>query len=124
MEEIIMYKANDGKLFNNADDCIEYEFEVFGKSLKNELLMFDEDHEKIELLIDTNYDLVHYVILKTKEAYDYFIKQNNILGLATNGIDFIGAYYFSRESYKWESIADKIEDLQNELDLYNKYLNL
>lgn len=124
MEEIIMYKAEDGKLFDNVDDCVEYEFELCGKTLKNDLLMFNEDHEQIKLTVDTDYELVHCVVLKTKDALDYFVERNNALGLITDGISYISAYYFSDELYKWEFIEDKVKDLQNELDSYNKYLNL
>ena len=124
MEEITLYKANDGKLFDDVDDCIEYEFELFGKTLKNDLLMFDEDHERIKLSVDTDYELVHYVVLKTEDAFNYFMERNATLELSIDGISYLGAYYYNTYSYKWESIADKVEDLQNELDLYNKYLNL
>ena len=124
MEEITMYKANDGKLFDDVNDCIEYEFELFGKRLKNDLLMFDENHEQIKLSVDTNYNLVHYVVLKTKDAFDYFIERNITLELSIDGISYLGAYYYNTYSYEWELVADKVEDLQNELDLYNKYLNL
>lgn len=124
MEEIIMYKAEDGKLFNNVDDCVEYEFELFGKTLKNDLLMFNEDHEQIKLSVDTDYELVHYVVLKTEEAYNYFMERNETLGLSVDGIGYLGAYYYNTYSYKWEFVKDKVEDLQNELGLYSKYLNL
>lgn len=124
MEEITMYKANDGKLFDDVDDCVEYEFELFGKTLKNDLLMFNEDHEQIRLSVDTDYELVHYVVLKTKEAFDYFMERNITLGLSTVGISYLGAYYYNTYSYEWEAIADKVKELQNKLDLYNKYLNL
>ena len=124
MEEITMYKANDGKLFDDVDDCVEYEFELFGKTLKNDLLMFNEDHEQIKLSVDTDYELVHYVVLKTEEAYNYFMERNVTLGLSIDGISYLGAYYYNTYSYKWEFVKDKVEDLQNELDLYSKYLNL
>lgn len=124
MEEITMYKANDGKLFDDVDDCVEYEFELFGKTLKNDLLMFNEDHEQIKLSVDTDYNLVHYVVLKTKEAYDYFMERNDVLGLSVDGISYLGAYYYNTYSYEWEPIENKVKDLQNELYLYNKYLNL
>ena len=114
MEEVVMFKAEDGKMFENADDCVSYEL-----LLQNELLLFTDFNSKpADLFKEIDFGDFDIVVFKSQQALDYFVKACESLELTVDGIDDIGGYYYSHEDWRWEKISEKIEKLRTELNNY------
>ena len=126
MEEVVMFKAEDGKMFENADDCVSYEFELAvqeshnrGVLLQNELLLFTDFNSKpADLFKEIDFEDFNIVVFKSQQALDYFVKVCESLDLTVEGIDDIGGYYYSHEDWEWKKISEKIEKLRTELNNY------
>lgn len=116
-----MFKAEDGELFENADDCVSYEFELAKQEfiLQNELLLFTDFNSKpVNLFKETNFEDFDIIVFKSQQALDYFVKVCESLDLTVDGIDDIGGYYYNHEGWRWEKISEKIEKLRTELNNY------
>ena len=114
MEEVVMFKAEDGKMFENADDCVSYEL-----LLQNELLLFTDFNSKpADLFKEIDFEDFNIVVFKSQQALDYFVKVCESLELTVDGIDDIGGYYYSHEDWEWKKISEKIEKLRTELNNY------
>lgn len=121
MEEVVMFKAEDGELFENADDCVSYEFELAKQEfiLQNELLLFTDFNSKpVDLFKEIDFKDFNIVVFKSQQALDYFVKVCGSLDLTVDGIDDIGGYYYNHEGWRWEKISEKIEKLRTELNNY------
>lgn len=121
MEEVVMFKAEDGTLFEDADDCVSYEFELAKQEfiLQNELLLFTDFNSKpVNLFKETNFEDFDIIVFKSQQALDYFVKVCESLDLTVDGIDDIGGYYYNHEGWRWEKISEKIEKLRTELNNY------
>lgn len=126
MEEVVMFKAEDGKLFEDAGDCVSYEFELArqefnnrGVLLQNELLLFTDFNSKpANLFKEIDFEDFDIVVFKSQQALDYFVKVCESLDLTVDGIDDIGGYYYNHKSWRWEKISEKIEKLRTELNNY------
>lgn len=126
MEEVVMFKAEDGKMFENADDCVSYEFELaeqefrnHGVLLQNELLLFTDFNSKpADLFKEIDFGDFNIVVFKSQQALDYFVKACESLEVTVDGIDDIGGYYYSHKDWKWKKISEKIEKLRTELNNY------
>lgn len=118
MEEIVKYKAFDGKFFDDETECGEYERNALTE--KYGISFFDKDFNKISFGLGFSYDFIediHYVVIKEPSegckvlaeileyygiCYDYNILNSN------------SKIYLYDEEAEWitqfESIYDQIEE--------------
>ena len=115
MEEIVIYKyqANDGKMFDDQDECLRYELE---QTIKNTGMVIKDAYGEAFNLIDDGVDdalnNAAYVILKTDddvEAYnslcEYYGYQN---------IKEPGNWYYDNDEDKWmkfDDLVDKVNEM-------------
>lgn len=69
MEQITMYKAKNGEVFETLEECLEYEKEIYPlDDGLNDLCLWDEDMRPIVLdgtrSYDELYDKLHWFMLK------------------------------------------------------------
>lgn len=118
-----IYVAFDGKEFDYEDDCEKYESATELKELGDDLLLYDKDGNRIEVLNDELIDKIEYIITKSERAYNCLVEKMDYYGYQYpfNSQLPICSYY-NYDKQKWCDIKDKIEDLQEELDELSKYL--
>ena len=126
MTEKTIYIAFDGKEFEDYNECKRYESkELQDKYGKDFLLVYDENGELITL--DNDYCLCKdsvYVVCKSEEALAYLNKTfyDNITNKIYYEGNFPASFYYDFTTDKWKQIALRIKELQDEIDMLNKYI--
>ena len=90
-----------------------------------DLLVYDEEDKLLSL--DNDYRLSQdsaYVVCKSEEALNYLNKtfnDNRVNKIDYNG-KFPASFYYDFMTDKWEEIAPRIKELQDEIDMLSKYI--
>ena len=115
MKTITTYMADDGKIFDNYDDCYEYELNQSLGSIDARIRMFDEClNPMTEKLTTANSDSI-----LGRCAYIYLADQAavNIMQDLYDQFGYIfpksaGYWYYDYENDIWVSLTEKIEELR------------
>ena len=125
MTEKTVYIAFDGKKFDDENECERYESKELQDKYGKDLLVYNEDGELIPF--NNDYRLSQdsaYVVCKSEEALNYLNKTFN--DNRVNKIDYNGkfpvSFYYDFMTDKWKEIAPRIKELQDEIDMLNKYI--
>ena len=125
MIEKTIYVAFDGKEFEDYSECGRYESKKLQDKYGKDLLVYNEDGELIAL--DNDYWLSQssaYVLCKSEEALNYINKTFDYNGV--NNIDYDGnfpaSFYYDFTTDEWKEIKSRIKELQDEIDILNKYI--
>ena len=125
MKEKTIYIAFDGKEFEDYSECERYESKELQNKYGKDLLVYDDEGELIAL--DNDYWLSQssaYVICKSEEALNYINKTFDYNGV--NNIDYDGnfpaSFYYDFTTDEWKEIKSRIKELQDEIDMLNKYI--
>ena len=125
MIEKTVYIAFDGKKFDDENECERYEIKELQNKYGKDLLVYNEDGELIPF--NNDYRLSQYsayVVCKSEEALNFLNKTFN--DNRVNKIDYNGkfpvSFYYDFMTNKWEEIAPRIKELQDEIDMLNKYI--
>ena len=125
MTEKTIYIAFDGKEFEDENECRKHESKELQDKYGKDLLVYNKNDELLPL--DADYYLSQesaYVICKTEKALDYLNKT-----FEYNGINeiyysdkFPASFYYDFTTDEWKEIAPRIKELQDEIDMLNKYI--
>ena len=125
MTEKTVYIAFDGKEFDDYNECERYEIKELQNKYGKDLLVYDENGKLIAL--DNDYWLSHssaYIICKSEKALNYLNKIFDYNGV--NNVDYDGnfpaSFYYDFTTYEWKEIKSRIKELQDEIDILNKYI--
>ena len=113
----IIYRAFDGKEFEEEDDCLYYEREIIANKYKNDIIGLNKEFEKISLFdgIENFFQKSYFILIKTNEAVD-FIKENNF-----NWNFYIpsfekGTYYYDQTVDEWRAIDEKVNKFYQDIE--------
>ena len=117
----IIYKANDGTLFNDAPECEEYERKCTVAKVKGSLIWLNADKEVVPLE-DLDFDPVFYFKATSKEAIDfmYQILEDNNCDLDSNVIEGHIIYFWDNSVEAFVSTNTRIWELQEQIALYRQ----
>ena len=125
MTKKTIYIAFDGKQFEDENECERYESKELQNKYGKDLLVYDENGKLIAL--DNDYWLSHssaYIICKSEKALNYLNKIFDYNGV--NNVDYDGnfpaSFYYDFTTYEWKEIKSRIKELQDEIDILNKYI--
>ena len=125
MIEKTIYVAFDGKEFEDYSECGRYESKKLQNKYGESLFVYNEDGELIPF--NNDYYLSQssaYVICKSDEALNYINKKFDYNGV--NNIDyddnFPASFYYDFTTDEWKEIKSRIKELQDEIDMLNKYI--
>ena len=76
MRKFVQYIADDGRAFENEDECLKYEREKANQSLGNKFRMFDPLFRET-----TDIHCVWYVYMYDSEAYTHFVELCDEIGV-------------------------------------------
>ena len=125
MTEKTIYIAFDGKEFEDENECERYESKKLEDKYGKDLLVYDNNGKLLSF--DNDYHLSQnsvYVVCKSEEALNFLNKMfsvNSINKIYYEG-NFPASFYYDFETDEWEEIAPRIKELQDEIDMLNKYI--
>lgn len=112
----IIYKAFDGKVFNDEEKCLNYETENLIKN--NHLIFLDEDGNRLnindvfEALINAE-----FISITTKNAFEIIKRVGEKYGLTFPPMH--GFWKWDENHDGWVSIDDKMEEIVKTLHFYH-----
>lgn len=109
MRVVKSWIADDGKVFDNAEDCIRYEDNLNFTNLNGACGCLDKEWNLVNPLEDL--DSFFIVRLDTEEAVKWWIEYNERIGYDTDGITVPGIYIY--EEFQWKNIEERIKFFQD-----------
>ena len=125
MKKIISYKAEDGTVFSNYDDCFNYELNSLIQRAKEHLVFFNSNYQRL------NYSKVQDIInIYHKSKYIYIDNVDGVCLAKTINLEFgfyapekNGYWYYNDFSDDWESLIDKINNTQHTINQLKENIN-
>lgn len=120
MEEIVIYRAFDGKDFEDEDECREYEFAENTKGCQYSLL--NSCFRLLDHTIPNSYDYCSYIFVPNEEAMENLSDNwdEDLIGSCCP--DFVGygalcgLYAYDHDREEWFHVGEKIAELQDMAD--------
>ena len=114
----ILYKANDGTLFEDACECEEYERKCTVEKVKGSLIWLNADKEVVPLE-NLDFDPVFCFKATSKEAIDfmYQILEDNNCDIDNNVIEGHIIYFWDNSVEAFVSTNTRIWELQEQIAL-------
>lgn len=129
MKEITIYEAEDGKRFDDVEECLNYELEVLLENgLDKDLSLFNYKNEKMIIDKNTNYQDVYSFSAKTFKALDFLYDQFTRYGIVTEtrnsdlSIEEKGSFIWNVDNYEWDSVEEVIAEKEAEIEQLKKIL--
>ncbi len=116
----IIYRAKDGKEFDDKYECEDYERSLCTHTFK----MWDDEHKPLTDYSYDAYSKAMYVRVKDSTEIDDVRKEFNYYGFSHEGIDTPGFYCYI-ENYSespWENAENIIDDYQKTIDNIKKMM--
>lgn len=113
----IIYRAFDGKEFEEKDDCINYEEKIIAEKYKNDIIGLSEEFEQISLFdgVENFFQESYFVLVKTDEAVN-FIEENSYNWNVYTPPLKKGTFYFNEMNNEWQDIDEKINEFYQEIE--------
>lgn len=129
MKEITIYEAEDGKRFDDVEECLNYELEVLLENgLDKDLSLFNYKNEKMIIDKNTNYQDVYSFNAKNFKALDFLYEQFTRYGIITEtrnsdlSIEEKGSFIWNVDNYEWDSVEEVIAEKEAEIEQLKKIL--
>lgn len=129
MQEITIYQAEDGKRFDDIEECLNYELEVLLENgLDKDLSLFNYKNEKMIIDKNTNYQDVYSFNAKNFKALDFLYDQFTRYGIITEtrnsdlSIEEKGSFIWNVDNYEWDSVKEVIAEKEAEIEQLKKIL--
>ena len=113
----IIYRASNGKLFDDEDECIDYERNVL---TPHTFKMWDENGNPLSNN-DNNYGKAFYLNIESEDELSDVLEEFSYYGWTTTGLNGKGLYYYYDDDYCWRNTDDLIKFYNN---LVNKIIKI
>ena len=123
MKEIITYEAFDGTIFDNEDECVEYERLKQSERFVGQIHFFGALKNPLDL--NCNQEDVYYAVVDTTEAAEWW---NDIC--AKEGLEKPfkqrtykpGFYWYTDYNDAWKCLQEEMEKLQLMADEFQQFI--
>jgi hypothetical protein len=129
MQEITIYEAEDGKRFDDIEECLNHELEVLLENgLNKDLSLFNYKNEKMIIDKNINYQDVYGFNAKTLKALDFLYEQFTRYGIITDtresNLEFLekGSFIWNADNYEWDNVEEVIAEKEAEIEQLKKIL--
>jgi hypothetical protein len=129
MQEITIYEAEDGKRFDDIEECLNHELEVLLENgLNKDLSLFNYKNEKMIIDKNINYQDVYGFNAKTLKALDFLYEQFTRYGIITDtresNLESIekGSFIWNADNYEWDNVEEVIAEKEAEIEQLKKIL--
>lgn len=112
----IFYKAFDGKIFSDKDECEDYEFAQAIVQVGSDIVGMTDEGRIISYSDNHFIDRAVYVGIKTKAAAEAFITRNERAGYSGDGIspaDCPAVFYWNEDN--WDLLDNEIFRLRQDI---------
>ena len=126
IKQTTKYIAFDDKEFDCKNDCENYE-NVLISNLKDQLFVFDEYGNDIDLLDDDLPYNSNTIICRTKKAYEYIgriFDEEDMAFVEFDVKNFPCSFIYDKNEDQWIKIKDMISDLTYHIEQLNKFISL
>lgn len=126
MEEVTYWRADDGKTFEDEDECREYEFGIYAKELEGRVFLLDRQGSILPLDEYGNYAEAYFIYLADDDAWSdlqdrwpsfdsYFPRE---LWSAEAGL-----WEFDDSDDSWNHVGQQMRRLQETAEMCMKSIN-
>jgi hypothetical protein len=129
MQKITVYEAEDGKRFDDIEECLYHELEVLLENgLNKDLSLFNYKNEKMIIDKNINYQDVYGFNAKTLKALDFLYEQFTRYGIITDtresNLEFLekGSFIWNADNYEWDNVEEVIAEKEAEIEQLKKIL--
>lgn len=112
----IVYKASDGKLFDDEDECIDYERNIL---TPHTFKVWDVNGNPLPNNNDS-YGKAFYLNIESEDEFEDVIEEFSYYGWSAVGLNGKGLYHYD-ENYCWKNTDDLIKSYNN---LINKIIKI
>jgi hypothetical protein len=123
MKEIIKYEAFDGTIFEDEDECVEYERLKQNGKFAGQIHFFGFDKKPLKISCEA-YE-VYYVIVETVEAamwWDDFCREEKVERPFEKKPFKPGFYWYDGYSSEWKCLEEEMEKLQIMADEFQQFI--
>lgn len=120
-----VFRAFDGKIFEDEDDCVLYERKEKEKKIHNQYFGMNYAENKIDFSEKSFCDFfneIQFLIIKTKAAAEFLSILAKDEGYTIP--NQIGVFVWDEDEDNFVDVEGKIKKLKNELSSYEKVLNM
>lgn len=123
----VIFEAFDGTQFEDEDECKDYELDCEAKKVENEIVLLDQYGGVItDSYAKIDFDRVFTIAVRNAEAAELLTKIFDEAGICgpKNGFEENTVYWWDDEKIEWLNVAEKIAELENEVDFFEEKLSL
>lgn len=131
MEEIIIYRADDGTDFDDEYDCRFYEWQCSVKDEESpQVVLMDVNYKRLPLDHTESYSDVYYIFIGDEKSAHFLYDIWDFDMVDAYRPDFLcgykvktGLYAYDCEDEKWYHLGDRLEEIQQEADRCMRTVN-
>lgn len=120
-----VFRAFDGKIFEDEDDCVLYERKEKEKKIHNQYFGMNYAENKIDFSEKSFCDFfneIQFLIIKTKAAAELLSTAAEEEGYIIP--NQIGAFVWDEEENNFINVENKVEKMKKGLSFYERILNM
>lgn len=128
MIKIIKFIADDGKEFDDENECEEYELLLEGKKVTNALHFYDNNHNPIRYNTKFDFGEVMYVEVLTGTASSFLRRLCDYQGFMCPCVDeygynLTGRFFYDDYKNEWKSLEKEQRNLDMIAEVFEKKLD-
>lgn len=124
MREVSYWEADDGTVFEDESECLEYEWKQNVEAISDQFILLDGRYKKLDPTDTASYDNCYFIFLMNEQAGR---KLKNIWDCDVTSVyppDFINTYKeitpglwaFDESCDEWYHLGERIAELQDMAD--------
>lgn len=120
-----VFRAFDGKIFEDEDNCALYEKREKEKKIHNQYLGINYDENKIDFSEKSFFEFfneIQFLIIKTEAAAELLSTIAEEEGYIVP--NQIGAFVWDEEENNFINVENKVEKMKKGLSFYERILNM
>ena len=123
MKEVITYEAFDGTIFDDEDECVEYERLKQSEGVSGQIHFFNILKKPMKLNCDQND--VYYAVVDTKEAAEWWNEvcaEEGLVQPFKQRAYKPGFYWYETYDDTWKCLQEEMEKLQMMADEFQQFV--
>ena len=123
----VIYEAFDGTQFEEKNECLEYELIYEEERISEQIILLDQYGGVIaDRVSEVDFDRVFTIVVGNEEAVEFLNKlfNENDTHVPRGGFQTNTVYWWDDEKIEWTDVAEKIAELNEEVDFFEKKLFL